>query len=37
MEVTVEEAEQLMAEGKVYDAKTAYAILWVKNYLATKA
>lgn len=30
MEVTIEEAEELMAEGKIYDAKTAFAVLWLK-------
>lgn len=33
MEVTVEEAEQLVVEGKIFDAKTAFAVLWVKNHL----
>ncbi len=33
MEVTIEEAEQLMADGKIYDAKTAFAIIWLKLYL----
>lgn len=33
LEVTVEEAEQLVAEGKIFDAKTAFAVLWVKNHL----
>lgn len=30
MEVTVEEAEQMMADGRIYDAKTAFAVLWMK-------
>ena len=30
MEVTVEEAEAMMADGRIYDAKTAFAILWMK-------
>ncbi|MEC1179218.1 NUDIX hydrolase [Metasolibacillus meyeri] len=31
MEVTLEEAEAMMASGAIYDAKTAYAIMWLKN------
>ena len=34
MEVTIEEAEQLMAEGKIFDAKTVFAVIWVKLFLA---
>ena len=34
LEVTLEEAEQLVAEGKIYDAKTAFAIIWLKLYLS---
>lgn len=30
MEITVEEGEQLVAEQKIFDAKTAFAILWMK-------
>ena len=30
MEVTLEEAEAMVADGKIYDAKTAFAVLWVK-------
>lgn len=30
MAVTVEEAEQMMADGRIYDAKTAFAVLWMK-------
>lgn len=33
MEITVEEAEQMMQDGRIYDAKTAYAVLWLKNHL----
>ena len=33
IEVTVEEAEQLVVEGKIFDAKTAFAIIWLKNRL----
>lgn len=32
-EVTIEEAEQLVADAKIYDAKTAFAILYAKNLL----
>lgn len=30
MEVTIEEAEQLVEEQKIYDAKTAFAVIWMK-------
>lgn len=30
MEVTLEEAEQMVQEQKIYDAKTAFAVLWLK-------
>lgn len=30
LEVTLEEAEQMVAEQKIYDAKTAFAVLWLK-------
>lgn len=30
MEITVEEGEQMVAEQKIFDAKTAFAILWLK-------
>jgi ADP-ribose pyrophosphatase len=36
IEVTVEEAEQMMATGQIYDAKTAYSILWAKEYLRNR-
>ncbi|RHW39426.1 NUDIX hydrolase [Lysinibacillus yapensis] len=36
MEVTVEEAEQLVQEQKIYDAKTAFAVLWMKSCLTKK-
>lgn len=29
--VTLEEAEQMMADGRIYDAKTAFAVLWMKG------
>lgn len=31
MAVTIEEAEQMMADGRIYDAKTAFAVLWMKR------
>lgn len=31
MEVTIEEAEAMMADARIYDAKTAFAILWMKS------
>lgn len=31
LECTIEEAEQLVADGEVFDAKTLYAILYTKN------
>lgn len=36
LEVTVGEAERLIEEERIYDAKTAYAVQWVKNYLSDK-
>jgi ADP-ribose pyrophosphatase len=36
MEVTIGEAEQLMAEGKIFDAKTAFAVVWLKCYMANE-
>ena len=30
MEITVEEGERMIAQQKIFDAKTAFAILWVK-------
>ena len=30
MEVTLEEAEIMVADGRIYDAKTAFAVLWMK-------
>jgi ADP-ribose pyrophosphatase len=33
MEVSVDDAEQMMADGRIYDAKTAFAVLWLKQYL----
>lgn len=34
LEVTVEEAQGLIDNEQIYDAKTAYAVQWVKNYLS---
>lgn len=31
MEITLQEAEAMMASGAIYDAKTAYAVMWWKN------
>ncbi|GKV55485.1 ADP-ribose diphosphatase [Sporosarcina sp. NCCP-2222] len=31
LECTIEEAEQLVADGQIFDAKTLYAILYAKN------
>jgi len=33
IEVSVEEAEQMMEDGRIFDAKTAFAVLWFKQYL----
>ena len=33
IEATIEEAEQMMKNGQIYDAKTAYSVLWAKEYL----
>ena len=30
MEVSLEEAEAMVTDGRIYDAKTAFAILWLK-------
>ncbi|MEK5039310.1 NUDIX hydrolase [Sporosarcina sp. FSL K6-3457] len=34
LEVTIEEAEEMVVTGKIFDAKTAFAVLYVKNLLA---
>ena len=34
LEVTIEEAEKMVASMKIYDAKTAFAVLYVKNLLS---
>jgi len=33
MEATIEEAELMMKNGQIYDAKTAFSVLWAKEYL----
>ena len=33
IEATIEEAEHMMASGQIFDAKTAYSVLWAKDYL----
>jgi ADP-ribose pyrophosphatase len=33
VEVTIEEAEELITKGKIFDAKTAFAVLFAKNHL----
>lgn len=33
IEATIEEAELMMKNGQIFDAKTAYSVLWVKEYL----
>ncbi|MEO4053292.1 NUDIX hydrolase [Solibacillus sp. CAU 1738] len=30
LEVSIEEAEEMMQRGDIYDAKTAYAVMWLK-------
>lgn len=34
LEVSIEEAEQMMADNRIYDAKTAFAVLWAKQKLS---
>ncbi|WP_033541357.1 NUDIX hydrolase [Planococcus sp. CAU13] len=31
MEVSIEEAEEMMSDERIYDAKTAFAVLWAKQ------
>lgn len=33
LEVTLEEAQEMVVSGKIYDAKTAFAVLYAKNLL----
>lgn len=35
MEVTLEEAEDMVKNQRIYDAKTAFAVLWAKERLAS--
>lgn len=35
MEVSLAEAEEMMADGAIFDAKTAFAVLYAKNLLNT--
>lgn len=34
LEVTIEEAEEMMRKGEIFDAKTAFAIMWLKANFA---
>ncbi|QHJ71091.1 NUDIX hydrolase [Planococcus halotolerans] len=34
MEVSIEEAEKMMQDNRIYDAKTAFAVLWAKQRLS---
>lgn len=34
MEVSIEEAEEMVLDERIYDAKTAFAVLWVKQHLS---
>ncbi|HSJ38478.1 MAG TPA: NUDIX hydrolase [Planococcus sp. (in: firmicutes)] len=36
LEVTVEEAEKMMLDNRIYDAKTAFAVLWAKQRLSVE-
>lgn len=36
MEVTIQEAEEMMKDNRIYDAKTAFAVLWAKQRLSTE-
>lgn len=36
LHTSIEEAEKMMANGEIYDAKTAFSILWTKEYLRNK-
>ena len=33
LEVTIDEAEQLVASGEIFDAKTAFAVIFAKHQL----
>lgn len=34
MEVTIEEAEKMVVDERIYDAKTAFAVLWAKQRIS---
>lgn len=36
MEVSIEEAEEMMSDNRIYDAKTAFAVLWAKQRLSNE-
>lgn len=36
MELSLEEAEAMVADGRIFDAKTAFAVLWVKMKMNLK-
>lgn len=36
IEATLEEAEGMMKSGQIFDAKTAYSVLWAKEYLQNR-
>jgi len=36
IEATIEESLEMMNNGQIFDAKTAYSILWAKDYLRNK-
>lgn len=36
MEVSIEEAEKMMQDNRIYDAKTAFAVLWAKQRLSNE-
>jgi ADP-ribose pyrophosphatase len=36
IEATIEESIEMMNNGQIYDAKTAFSILWAKDYLRNK-
>ncbi|MBB5178728.1 ADP-ribose pyrophosphatase [Planomicrobium koreense] len=36
LEVTIEEAEQMMKDNRIFDAKTAFAVLWAKQHLVNE-
>lgn len=36
MEVTIEEAEKMMEDNRIFDAKTAFSVLWAKQLLSNE-